>query len=97
MIGNPILKINNKPVLSLTTGSEVKVRTLTGHVLAVVIKNRYGVFFAENQHSIYNLEFCKERKCWVSFAGQNKAALKLVKRGIENGKTCGQIRSTGAV
>lgn len=83
--GNPILDIKrNSPVVSPLPGQEVRVLTLTGsYEIAVVIKDKYNVLSAENKHSFYNLEFCSERKCWVSTGGVNKQCLDFFTKCVE--------------
>jgi hypothetical protein len=65
----------------LEVGMEVVFQSLFGGlVLATVVKDEHGTFYAENDSSIYTLTFnTDDRHCWVSPGGINKRAIQRVK------------------
>jgi hypothetical protein len=79
--GNPIYLAGfDTPLQVIGEDEEILILTFFGRVKATVKRNEFlkgfdGEYYAEDEHNIYDLAFCDERKYWVSGCSFNKACL----------------------
>lgn len=69
---------------TLTEGQHVLVGMVHGgFVKAIIKRDKYKVWYAESKHSLFNLDFCERRKCWVNVCALNKKALECVGQNLK--------------
>lgn len=82
LTGVPVYSRPDEPIkdINLKPGTEVVFQSLAGSLVsAIVMKETDGTLYAENESSVYNLNWdLDDRHCWTSSFGFNKKALQKV-------------------